>query len=165
MAGVENVLGRGKPRPVQPRQSRGKILGRPFGEQCPRQNQVVRCRLLREQRIAQHALLIELANFIRRGGRAPDDVDACQIKQQFRAPLSGGRHQQDADALAARTAGAAGAMLHDLGVIRQICVNDEVKVRQIDAARRHVGGHADAGPSIPQGLQRLGSLVLGQFPR
>src|SRR5215475_13002583 len=54
-------------------------------------------------------------------------------------------------------------MLHDLRVIWQIRMNDEVEVRQIDAARRHVGRHADAGTSIPQRLQSLGSLVLCQF--
>src|SRR6202022_3248220 len=30
---------------------------------------------------------------------------------------------------------------------------------------RHVGSHADASTSIPQSLQRLGSLVLRQFSR
>src|SRR6185312_8126013 len=54
-------------------------------------------------------------------------------------------------------------MLHDLRVIWQIRMNDEVKVRQVDAARRHVGRHADAGTSVPQRLQSMGSLVLRQF--
>ena len=56
-------------------------------------------------------------------------------------------------------------MLHDLRVVRQIGVNDEIEVRQIDAARRHVGRHADAGASVAQGLQGLRSLVLRQFSR
>src|ERR1700754_3376370 len=54
-------------------------------------------------------------------------------------------------------------MLHDLRVVWQIRMNDEVKARQVDAARRHVSRHADAGTSIPQRLQSLGSLILRQF--
>jgi hypothetical protein len=54
-------------------------------------------------------------------------------------------------------------MLQDLSVIWQIRMNDEVEARQIDAARSHVGRHADAGTSIPQRLQSLGSLVLRQL--
>ena len=77
-------------------------------------------------------------------------VDTGQLQQQFRAAFARRSHQQDADALAAGTAGAAGTMLHHLRVVRQIGVNDEIKVRQINAARRHVGGHADARASIPQ---------------
>ena len=56
-------------------------------------------------------------------------------------------------------------MLHDFGVVRQVGVNDEVEVRQIDAARGDVGGDADAGASIAQRLQRLGAFVLRQFAR
>ena len=81
----------------------------------------------------------------------------------LRAALFGRRHQYDADALAAGAAGAAGAMLHHLGVVRQIGMNDEVEVRQIDAACRHVGSDADPRTSIAQRLQRLGALVLRQF--
>src|SRR6516165_12332311 len=54
-------------------------------------------------------------------------------------------------------------MLHDLCVIWQIRMNDEVEARQDDATRRHVGRDADSGTSIPQRLQRLGSVVLRQF--
>ena len=54
-------------------------------------------------------------------------------------------------------------MLHHFRIVRNIGVNDEVEVRQVDAARRHVGGDADAGASIAQRLQRLGPFVLRQF--
>jgi len=66
--------------------------------------------------------------------------------------------------LAARTAGAAGAMLHDLRVVRQIGVNDEIKVRQINARAATSVATQTASATIAQGLQRLGSLVLRQFP-
>ena len=165
LAGIENVFGRRKPRPVQPRQRGGDILGRALGEQGPRQHQIFGGGLLGEQGILQHPFLIELANFIRGRRRPRDGLDSGQIQQQLRAPPSRRRHQQDADTLAAGPAGAAGAMLHDLSVIRKIGVNDEIEVRQIDAAGRHVGGDADASASVAQGLQRLGAFVLRQFAR
>ncbi len=90
--------------------------------------------------------MVELADFIRLRRGAPDRIDAGEVEQHFRATLARRRHQHDADALAAGTAGAAGAMLHDLGIVRNIGVDHGIEVRQIDAARR-----------------RLGSLVLGQF--
>src|SRR6202007_3371355 len=64
---IENVLGRRKPRPVQPRQRRGDILGRALGEQRPRQHQILGGGLLGEQGILQHSFLIELANLISGG--------------------------------------------------------------------------------------------------
>ena len=51
------------------------------------------------------------------------------------------------------------------GVVRQIGVNDETEVRQIDAARRDVGRDADPRASVAQRLQRRGALVLRQFAR
>jgi hypothetical protein len=165
LTGIENVFGRRKPRAIETRERRGDILRRALGKQGPRQHQIVGSRLLGEHRILQHAFMIELADLIRLRSYAPDGVSAGQVQQQFRTPSSCGRHQQDANALPARTAGATRAMLHDLSIIRQIRMNDEVEARQIDAARGHVGRHADAGSSIPQRLQSLGSLVLRQFAR
>src|SRR5262245_29522952 len=107
--------------------------------------------------------MVELADFFRPGSGAPDGINASEIQQQFRTSLSRWRRQQDADTLPARTTCTARAMLHDLRIFRQICVNDEVEARQVDAARSHVSRHADAGTSIPQRLQSLGSLVLRQL--
>ena len=156
-----NVLGRRQPRAIEPRQRRGDVLRRPLGEQGLRQRQILGRRLLRKQRIFQHALLIELANFIRLGRRAPDRIDAGQVQQHFGAALARRRHQNDADALAARAAGAAGAMLHDFRIVRNIGVDDEIEVRQVDAARGDVGRHADAGAAVAQRLQRHGFARSG----
>ena len=165
LAGIDDVFGRRQPRAIEPRQRRGDILRRALGEQRLRQHQILRRGLFGEQRILQHALLVELADFIglRRG--APDRVDAGEIEQHFRAPLARRRHQQNADALAAGAAGAAGAMLHHFRIVRDIGMDHEIEVRQIDAARGDVGGDADAGAAVAQRLQRVGALVLGQFAR
>ena len=46
-------------------------------------------------------------------------------------------------------------MLHHLRIVRQIGVDDEIEVRQVDAARGDVGRDADAGAAVAQRLQRL----------
>ncbi len=56
-------------------------------------------------------------------------------------------------------------MLHHLGIVGQIRIDDETEIGQVDAARRHVGGDADPRMSIAQRLQRRRALVLGQLTR
>ena len=68
-------------------------------------------------------------------------------------------------ALLARAAGAAGAMLQCLGIARNLDMDDEAERRQIDAARGDIGGDADAGAAVTQGLQRRISLALAMLAR
>ncbi len=58
--------------------------------------------------------------------------------------------------LLAGAPGAARAVLEDLGVVRQLGVDDEVEVGQVDAARGDVGRDADAGAAVAQRLQAHG---------
>ncbi len=74
-------------------------------------------------------------------------------------------HQQDTDALAAGAAGAAAAMLQHLGVVGQVGVDHQRQARQVNTAGRDVGGNADLGPPVAQGLQRMVALGLAQFAR
>src|SRR4029453_18900794 len=74
-------------------------------------------------------------------------------------------HQENTDALAAGTASTTRAMLHHFRIVRQVGVNDETKIGQIDTARSHVGGDANPGATIAQRLQRVSTLVLRQFAR
>ena len=53
----------------------------------------------------------------------------------------------------------------DFGIVRQIGVDDETEIGQIDAARRDVGGDANPRAPVAQRLQRLVALVLAQFAR
>ena len=70
-----------------------------------------------------------------------------------------------ADALAAGAAGAPAAMLKRLDVVRQIGVDDEAEIGQVDAARGDVGRHQHARAAVAQRLQGLVALVLAQFAR
>ena len=93
LAGIDDVFGRRQPRAIEPRECRGDILRRSLGEQGLRQHQILGRRLFREQRILQHALLVELADLIGLRRRTPARIDAGEIEQHFRAPLSRRRHQ------------------------------------------------------------------------
>ena len=56
-------------------------------------------------------------------------------------------------------------MLQHFGVVGQVGMDHQIQAGKIDAARRHVGGDADAGAAIAQGLQRMVALMLGKFAR
>ncbi len=54
-------------------------------------------------------------------------------------------------------------MQQRLAIGRQVGVDHEVEVRQIEAARGDVGGDADPGAAVAQRLQGVGALVLAQL--
>lgn len=54
-------------------------------------------------------------------------------------------------------------MLHHLGIVRQLGMDDEVEPRQVDAARGDVGRDADPRPAVAKCLQRRVALVLAEF--
>jgi len=116
----------------------------------------------------QHALLIELAKFIRCGRRAPDGIDACQIQQQFRAPpfslqAPAGRSHT----LRAGTAGFAApercCMTSASSADRR--VNDEISSADSMPRRRQVGGHTDACPGHRARLARWVGSLSASIPR
>ena len=77
------------------------------------------------------------------GGRccAPRHFELSGVEQDvcFAAPVE--RHDQHAQAFFTRASGAAGAVQQGLAVIRQIGMNDKREIRQIETARRNVGGN------------------------
>ena len=65
----------------------------------------------------------------------------------------------------AGAAGAAAAVDEDLRVLRQVGVDDEAEVGQIEPARGDVGGDADAGAAVAQRLERVVALALRELAR
>jgi hypothetical protein len=47
-----------------------------------------------------------------------------------------------------------------VAVVRQVGVDHEAEVGQVDAAGRHVGGDAHARPAVAQGLEGVVALAL-----
>jgi hypothetical protein len=69
-------------------------------------------------------------------------------KQPFGACGGAVRHDHGADALAPGAPGAAAAVQQRFGIGRQVGMDDQIEIGQIDAAGRDVGGDADrARPS------------------
>ena len=50
-------------------------------------------------------------------------------------------------------------------IVRQVGVDDEAEIGQVDAAGGDVGGDADPGAAVAQRLQGMAALVLGQLAR
>ncbi len=140
--------------------------GRPFREQQSRQFEILFGRRLGQNRILQHAFLIEFADLFGQRRSAPGGAHAC-LRQK---PL---------DALAPRIWNPAGAltplrlarpvrplsMLQGLGIVGKLGMNDQPEIGQVDAARRDIGRDADARASVAHGLHGLIALVLTQFAR
>src|SRR5690606_23433509 len=108
--------------------------------------------------VFKQPLAVLRANFI--GGRraAPGRFDACGGEHLFGAPPLCVGDEQDGDALPSGAPGAARTVEQRLLVCRQVGVDDEPEVGQVEAARGDVGCDADPRVTVAQRLQRLVAL-------
>jgi len=163
LAGIAHVLGDRALLAPDPRQQAGDLLRCLALQQQPGDFAVLLADRLGELRIGEEAVAIEVADRLGARRRRPLRHDARFRQQPFRLLAPRRRHQQAGDALAAGPPGAARAVLEHLAVVRQIGVDDQIEIGQIDAARRHVGRHAHPSPAVAQRLQRLIAFVLAEF--
>src|SRR3546814_13040669 len=70
------------------------------------------------------------------------------------------RHDENGSPLLARTAGPAGTVLQCFSVARNVGVNDEAQIGQINTARCHVRRHAYTRTAVPQSLHGMIALIL-----
>ncbi len=150
---------------MEARERGGDLFGRALGEKRLAHGHVFLRGLFGEGRILHDPLAVALADVFRRGRARPFHIDAGRLHEAFGLAAAGVGHEQDADALAARAAGAAAAVKQRLVVVRQVGVDDEAEIRQVDAAGRDVGGDADARASVAQRLQGVVALALAQLAR
>ena len=150
---------------LQPQIGGGDLLGAVRRHQFLDKRDLVVARRNRQSRIVQDALAVVTLDVggAWRGDGARFKFRQLQHPRRRAAPMK--RHDQRANALAASAARAAAPMQQRVGVGRQVGVNDKVEIRQVDAARRHVGRHADAGASVAHRLKRIGALGLAEFAR
>ena len=120
---------------------------------------------LGQRRMVEDAGVVARLHRLGRGRRAPVGDHLGAGEEALRLLELGGRDDQRRDALAPGAAGAAGAVQQRLGVGRQVGVDDEVEVRQVDAARGDVGRDADPGAAVAQRLQGVVALGLGELAR
>ena len=148
---------------IHAHQRPGDFLSGAISHQHLGESQVFFRARLGEDRIFLHALLIGESNFFSRWRVAPQHVDARLRNQRLRLAALGIGDEQHARALAASAARASAAMKQGVAIARKFSVNHQLDARQIDAARRHVGGHADSGAPVPQRLQRMRAFALRIF--
>ena len=48
-------------------------------------------------------------------------------------------------------------------VTRQVCVDDEAEIVEVETACGYVGCDTDAGAAIAQGLERVGAFLLAEL--
>ena len=115
--------------------------------------------------VGQQALGVARVHIGGRRRRCPLGIQIGAAQQAFGLAARVQRHDQRADALVARAARAARAVQQRFLVGRQIGVDDQFQTRQVDSARRDIGGHAHTGTAIAHRLERAGAFVLRQFAR
>ena len=152
-------------RPVEPQVGGRHRLRRPRLEQTRGEGRLVLGDPGVPARIAQQPVLVAAQDLLgaRRGRPLGGDAGAGQ--QALRPAQRLRRHDQGRDALPPGTAGPAGAVQKPLCVRRQLGVDDQVEVRQVDPPRGDVGGDADPRPSVPHRLQRVAPFGLAQLAR
>jgi hypothetical protein len=145
-------------------QGGGDLLGRLLGEQPAPELAILLLDLDRLEQGGEQPLVVGGAIVLGRRRLDPFDLDPrAASTDSTRGGADRGR--QHRDALLAGAAGAAGAVLQRLGVARQLDMDDERQVGQVDAARGDVGRDADPGAAVAQRLQRLVALVLAVLAR
>ena len=115
--------------------------------------------------VVQQARLIRLQDGVGGGGFHPIGGDLGPFQDARGLAHGAGRHDQRADPLATRAPRPARAVQQAFGVGRQIRMDHQRQVWQVDPARRNIRGHADPCASIAHGLQGVGPLGLAQFAR
>ena len=159
------ILGRGQPSAVKP-QTGGRDLFRAMGRhQLGGKGGLGLVGRIRPKRIIQKPCLIQRQDLVRRGGKGPFRLDLGPFEQPrgLVGHLVGHDHRRDA--LAARAPRAPRAVQKRLGVGGQIGMDHQIELGQVDAACRHIGGHANPRAPIAHRLQRMAALILAQLTR
>ena len=160
---VEHLFRSRKARAVQADQGGGDGFGRTVGQQLGGQFQLLRRGRFVQQGVFEQPDLILGADLFGQRRAGPLDRQVGGGEQPLGGAALGVRDHHDRDALLARTTRATAAVQQAGGVGRQVGVNDQAEVGQIEAPGGDVGG--DAGPrmTIPQRLQRVGAFLLREF--
>ena len=162
---IELFFGRRHPGAGHADQGGGDPFGGPAIQQHTAQRQVLLAGLLGQDRLGQEALLVPRADQLGARRVTPAGVQTGRCQQLLGpAPLGEG-HQQDGGALPPGAPGPSAAVQQRLLIGRQVGMDHEVEVWQIEPAGCHVGGDADAGAAIPQGLQGCRTLMLAELAR
>jgi hypothetical protein len=98
-----------------------------------------------------------------RGRRLRRRIEIGELEDARRSSPPMRRHDQYADALASSAARTARPMQQRIGIARNIGVDHQVEIGQIDAARRHVGRNAHPRAPIAHRLQGAGAFGLRHF--
>ena len=157
---VDQILWAGHLAGMGADQSHREVFGRFGFEQAGGEGQFLLGGLDRRHQRFDQAGVILRADGFRRGHLAPFGLDAGVAQHHFHPAAARERHDEHGGALLAGAAGAARAVLQRLGIARQFDVDDEAERGDIDAARGDIGGNADAGALVAQGLQCRVALVL-----
>ena len=143
----------------------GNVLRAAFLQQPLCQAAIKIAQLNRGQQGCQQPVIIGAANILRRRRGHPLGGNARAAQHGIDAFPPGIGHDQDGGALFPGAAGAARPVLQCFSIAGNFDMDDKAEARQINAARRDIGGHTHACTAIAQHLQRLIALILAMLTR
>ena len=110
-----------------------------------------------EGRVCQQAGIVQRIDFVSRGRRAPGRFDPGIAQQAFHAAAGLRCHDQRADALASGPASPAGTVQQRGRIARQVCVDDETQIVEVEATRSSTGVCAkrNSWTALPSQIQPL----------
>jgi hypothetical protein len=118
-----------------------------------------------ERRISHQPLVIAGQDLVRRRWAGPGSGNAGIRKQPLRAAAGVVGNDQRRNALAAGAAGAARPVQQSFRCLRQVGMNDQFQIGQVETAGGDIGCNANLRPAIAQGLKSVGAFVLAQLAR
>ena len=146
-------------------QSEGDIFSTALRQQALRQLLIGRVRFNRRKQCCQQAVAVGSADLFGSGWSKPFRRNPRAPQHTFNPAAARIRHQQDRCALLPGPASAAGTMLQCFRIARHFDMDHQRKARQVNPARRDIGGHTDPGAPVAQGLQRVVAFVLAVLAR
>ena len=102
--------------------------------------------------IAQQTLIVALQNFFSRRGLAPNSINLSAAQQAFGAATCSVRHNQGTHPFASGTARPATSVKQGFAVFRNVGVNNQLKVRQVNPTSRNICGDTHPSTAIAHGL-------------
>ena len=161
---VIDVLGGRQLLLVKADQGGSDLLGRGLFEQLAAEGQHV---LILDRRgqdgVGQHTFAVVLEDHLGRRRARPFGLDRGRLQHQLDLAAARIADQKDRDALLAGASGAARTMQQPGLVDRDFGMDDQSEIRQIQTARSDIGGDTNSGMAVPQCLQGLRALALGQL--
>ena len=159
------LFGCGQTCAIETQASDSNLFGAVTLQQFRSKSRIRVTQLLCPSRIFHDPAFVERKDVFRRRRMFPLGVNFRPFQQARGFLCHVIRCDEDRGAFASGTTCPTRTVQKPLGIGRQIGMDHQFQIGQVNPARRHISGHTDTGPTVTQRLKRMGTLVLRQLAR